>query len=744
MKPQSFSLEWGGRELVIETGKLAQQANGSCTVRYGDTVVLGTAVMSDTVREGMTFFPLMVEYEEKLYAAGKIKGSRFIKRETRPSDDAVVTARLIDRAIRPLFDQKARNDIQVILTALSFDGENDTDIVGFIAAAASLAISDIPFNGQLAAVRVGQIASEDGTKKEWVLNPTYEARAKSAMDMIIAGDGERVIMIEAEGKEFPEADAIEAIAFAQKHIRKVVDLIGKVRAAVGEPKRVMDVPQDDEAAAAEREMKTKVEAFIRARAPEELFGEPKATKAERKAAVGTLSAMFDATLQEEQVGKEKRKVALDMLHDAVEGEITRAILERDQRADGRALTEIRTLTAEVGLLPRTHGSALFSRGETQVLSVVTLGAPSDQQIVEGLEPEEKKHYMHHYNFPPFSVGEVKPLRGASRRDIGHGTLAEKALVPVLPDKEKFPYTIRVVSEVLSSNGSSSMASVCGSTLALMDAGVPIRKPVAGIAMGLASDAAGRAKVLTDLQDLEDGTGGMDFKVAGTDTGITAVQLDTKTLGLSMDIVRETFRRAYDARMEILGVMAKALPAPRADLSKYAPRITALQINPELIRIVIGPGGKMINEIISKTGVDIDIEDSGLVMITAVDPVGAEKAIAWIKQLTREVKAGDVFEGKVTRIMDFGAFVEVTPNKDGLVHISELAPYHVNQVTDIVQLGQVIPVKVIEIDELGRINLSLKQTDYKDYPPAPEGPRSSFGGRPMQTGSRRGPPHRSRS
>ncbi len=748
MENKKFTTTWAGRDLIIETGKLAQQANGSCTVRYGDTVMLATAVMSKNIRDGIGYFPLMVDYEEKLYAGGKIKGSRFIKRETRPSDDAILTARLVDRSLRPLFNDVIRNDVQVILTTLSFDNENDTDIVALVAASAVLSISDIPWAGPIGGIRVGRIKSEDGTKHEWVLNPTYSARDKSDLDCVIAGTKEKVVMLEAGANEVPEDAMREAIAFGLTHMQPVITLIEKMQKEIGEPKRAMEKIEDDpETLKATEELKTKINEWLTKHIPTKLFNAKKLSKTERKEAIGEIHAELDQFLLDEQIGKDKRKEAGVIFEKAIERAVSQAILDSDKRVDGRSLTDIRPLSAEVALLPRTHGSAVFSRGDTQVLSIVTLGAPSDEQIVEGLEDEEKKRYMHHYNFPPYSVGEVSPLRGAGRREVGHGMLAEKALFPMLPDKETFPYVVRVVSEVLSSNGSSSMGSTCGSTLALMDAGVPIRKPVAGIAMGLASDETGRWKVITDLQDLEDGKGGMDFKIAGSADGITAIQMDTKTHGIGMDIVEKTLTQGKDARLKILAVMQEAIAAPRAELSQYAPRIISMRIKPEMIRVVIGPGGKMINEIIDKTGVDMDIEDDGLVFITSTNAEKAQEAVEWVKRLTREVVAGETFEGKVTRIMNFGAFVEILPRQEGLVHISELAPYRVNQVEDIVKIGQTIPVKVIEIDDMGRINLSLKQTDYKDYPPAPTGgdsaPHAGFGGgRPPQRsfggGGRGGP------
>ncbi|MBI4239758.1 polyribonucleotide nucleotidyltransferase [Candidatus Uhrbacteria bacterium] len=705
---KKFETEIGGKKLSVEIGKLAQQASGSVVCQYGDTTVLATAVMSATEREGIDFFPLQVEYEERLYAAGKIKSSRFIKREGRATDEAVLTGRLVDRAIRPLFPHGIKNEVQVILTVLSVDQENDPDVPAMIGAALALSISDIPWEGPLGGIRIGRINGE------WVINPSYEARVKSEIDLFIAGTHDKVLMLEAGAQQAGEEVCADAIEFCLKHLGKVCAFISDIQSQVGVAKKTVadlskkKVEEESEEETVSPEQIERVMNWIKEKAPAHLTTGANVTKKSRKASIGLMKTELEEHLKQEQVGKDKRKKLLALLDEEAEALVTRAILDKEQRVDGRALTEIRPLSVEVGVLPRLHGTGLFSRGETQVLSAVTLGAPGDEQILDGMEEVGKKRYMHHYNFPPYSVGEVKPMRGPGRREIGHGALAEKALLPVLPSKEEFPYTIRVVSEVLGSNGSSSMASTCGSTLALMDAGVPINAPVAGIAMGLASDTTGRYKILTDLQDLEDGEGGMDFKVAGTTNGITAIQLDTKTKGLTMEIVKETLQRARDARLQILDAMTAVIAAPRAELSRYAPRIVSLRINPDKIRDVIGPGGKVINEIIDATGVDIDIEQDGLVMVTSTNAEGMEKAVEWIKRLTREVKVGEMFEGKVMRTLDFGAFVEVLPRQEGLVHISELAPYRVKQVSDIVKIGQTVTVKVIGIDEQGRINLSMKR------------------------------------
>jgi len=715
MEVQKFETQWGGKTLSIEVGKLAQQTNGSCVVRYGDTVILATSALAEKSRDSVDFFPLSVEYEEKLYAAGKIKSSRFIKREGRPTDEAVMTGRMIDRSIRPLFPSGVRHDIQVIIECLSADMENDTDIPSLIGASCALAISDIPWAegvGHIGGIRVGRI---DG---EWVINPTFEARAKSDLEVIVAGTTEKSLMIEAAAKEVPEADMYQAIVFGQKHIKEATDLIAQVVAAVGKPKKAAETlkgPLSRETAeqrAAREAVVAKAEAFLAARIEDVLFSEPQASKVARRQASNKLTKELEAHLASEGIEEAMRKYGTEIVYGYIESAVSRFILKTGRRVDGRSLTDVRNLSAEVALLPRTHGTGLFLRGETQILSVATLGAPSDAQILDGMEEVGKKRYMHHYNFPPFSVGETGRIGGAGRREIGHGGLAERALLPVLPSKEDFPYVIRVVSECFSSNGSSSQASICGSSLALMDAGVPITRPVAGIAMGLASDdATGEYKVLTDLQDLEDGKGGMDFKIGGTSVGITTIQLDTKTKGLSQKIVEEALMQGRDARIKILEVMNKCIAAPRKELSPYAPRIETIKINPELIRNVIGPGGKVINEIIAVTGVSMDVENDGTITICSANKAGLERAVQWVKDITREVAVGELFkEGKVVRLMDFGAFVELVPGKDGLVHISELAPWRVGKVSDIVNIGDVIPVKVIEIDELGRVNLSHKQAN----------------------------------
>jgi len=708
-----FSTEIGGKELKIEIGKYAHQTNASCTVQYGETVVLATVCMSKSIREGIDFFPLMVDYDEKLYAAGKIKGSRFIKREGRASDEAILSGRLIDRSIRPLFNDTLRNDVQVVISVLSFDMENDADVIALNAASCVLAISDIPWNGPIAAVRVGRIKSKlKPDKFEFVLNPTYEQRKKSDLDLVVSATKDEAVMIEAGAKEIPEDVMYEAIKFAMKHLKDVLKVINEAVKKTGKEKINLVKEVDGEEQKVIEMVKNKVREIVSSKIKEIFSG--KLNKKEYTTKVDELKVEVNEILRDDNdVSKEARNQGLKVLEDMLFEATRDLVLNKKIRVDGRGIDKVRDLSAEVSLFPRTHGSGLFQRGETQVLSVVTLGSPSDEQTLDTMEEDSKKRYMHHYNFPGFSVGETRPMRGPGRREIGHGALAEKALLPVLPSKEEFPYTIRVVSEVLGSNGSSSQASICGSSLSLMDAGVPIKKPVAGIAMGLITDSKNRKKyeVLTDIQGIEDHSGDMDFKVAGTKDGITAIQLDIKLDGITMKVVEETLKKAKLARLHILDVMKQAITEPRKELSKYAPRIYTLHIDPEKIKDVIGPGGKMINEIIDKTGVAIDIEQDGNVFVSSTTSEGADEAIEWIKNLTKEVEAGEIYQGKVTRLMDFGAFVEVLPGKEGLVHVSEMAPFRVGSPADAVKEGDTVPVKVKEIDSQGRINLTFIGTDF---------------------------------
>ncbi|MEA2088380.1 MAG: polyribonucleotide nucleotidyltransferase [Patescibacteria group bacterium] len=697
----SFSMEWGGRTLSVEKGRLANQTTCSLRVQYGETVVLATVVRSKEKREGINYFPLMVDYEEKLYAAGKIKGSRFIKREGRPTDEAVLNGRMVDRAIRPLFNDKDRNEIQVILSILSVDQENIPGVIALIAASFALHISPINWKGPIGGVRIGRI------DEKFIVNPTYEELEKSDLDLIVAGTDKKIIMIEAGAKEVKEDIMFEAMEFAKKQITPLIEFIEKIAKKLPEQEKIAIEEEQENSAL------PLIEKFLNENLEKHLFDKSLKTKVERKEKLDLLKENLLQHLISNNIEEDDAKIAIKKMNEYVDSAVSEAIIKNEQRVDGRNIDEVRKLSSDVAILPRTHGSGLFNRGETQVLSVVTLGPPSAEQLLDGMEENGTKHFMHHYNFPPFSVGETGFMRGPGRRDIGHGALAEKALFPVLPSKDDFPYTIRIVSEVLSSNGSSSMGAVCGSTLSLMDAGVPIKKPVAGIAIGISSNKdMSEWKVLTDIQDLEDGEGGMDFKVAGTCDGITAIQLDTKTLGINSEITKEALQKALKARLKILDVIKNTIKEPRKDLSKYAPRVISLKINPDKIRTVIGPGGKMINKIIDETGASIDIEDDGTVFISSVDNESMDKAVQWVKDLTHEVKAGELYKGTVMRIMDFGAFVEVLPGQEGLVHISELSYGHTNKVEDVVKMGDVIPVKVIEIDSVGRINLSYKDTQPK--------------------------------
>jgi polyribonucleotide nucleotidyltransferase len=740
---KTFSTEWLGRTLTIKTGKLALQADAAVTVQYGDTVIMATVVESKTERAGIDFFPLSVEFEERLYAAGIIKGSRWIKREGRPSDDSILTGRMVDRAIRPLFDDSSRKDVQVIITVLSVDQENDHDVISLVAASAALAISGIKWNGPISAVRVGRVNGELN------LNPTYKDRETSDLDLIVSGTEHKVIMIEASANEVKEADMLKAIIAGQENLQAPIELIKKMKKEIGsvkekkEKEKLFDQEQLTEAKSLAEAEKIASD-WLNKNIKKFLFDKTYYTKGERKSAVTDIKINLDKFLFEKGIAHEYReKILFGLTTKMVEAEVTNAIINEGKRVDGRKLDEIRLLSAEVGVLPRNHGAGLFSRGETQVMSIVTLGSPGMEQMLEGLEGQGKKRYMHHYNFAPYCVGEAKPLRGAGRREIGHGALAEKALVPVLPAKEDFPYTIRVVSETLGSNGSSSMGSTCASTLALMDAGVPIKKAVAGIAIGLASNEdMSKWEVITDLQDLEDGNGGMDFKVTGTADGLTAIQLDTKTTGLTDEIIAKTLTQGRAALDQILGIIKEAISEPRAELSKYAPRIYTLNIKPERIGAVIGPGGKIINEIIAATGVAIDIEDTGLVMITGTDAEKCAEAVRRVKEIVHEFEAGEIYTGKVVRILDFGAFVELTPGQDGMVHVSELAPYRVGRPSDFINIGDMVTVKIKEVDDQGRINLTMKGLEenanlWKDEKGKQEGNGTFGGGRTPRSGDSRG-------
>ncbi|MBU0613490.1 polyribonucleotide nucleotidyltransferase [Patescibacteria group bacterium] len=706
---QTFETEIGGTKLSLETGRLAGQAHGSCTIQYGDTVVLATAVINPDYDEDRGFFPLTVDYEEKMYAAGKIKGSRFIKREGRPTDEAVLTARLIDRSIRPFFAEGMKHEVQVVLTVLSVDQENDPDFVSLLAASCALGISPIPWNGPIAGVKVVQV---DG---EWVLNPTYEVAEKSPFELLLVGIEDRVAMIEFEGKEVDEKTVEDAVNFGHEHIEGLMTFINDVQKKIGKEKMLLEYGEPNEEEKKEAEHVEEIVKKYTTENGSKVFAEKE--KDAQKKAMQTLMDELEETLKEDnKVTKEGRVKGLKMVEGIIDDIACKKILEEGIRPDGRGVDDIRSLSAEVGILPRTHGTGLFNRGETQVLSVVTLGSPGDEQLLDGMEISGKKRYMHHYNFPGFSVGEVKRMMSANRREIGHGALAEKAIVPLLPDQEKFPYTIRVVSEVLSSNGSTSQASICGSSLALMDAGVPISSPAAGISIGLmANEDMSDYKLLTDIQGLEDHIGLMDFKVAGTRKGITAMQVDIKNNGLTLEVVKGALEKAKIARGKILDVIEQTIPAARSELSEYAPKIVPIQIDPDKIRDLIGPGGKIINEIIDETGVQIDIEDDGLVMVTADKDSKLDEALDWIKGVTSDPEVGEVYEGKVIKIVadrnsgkEIGALVELAHGKDGMVHISQLAHEHVNTVSDKLKVGDIAKVKVMGVDkERGRVELSIK-------------------------------------
>lgn len=703
MESKRISCKIGEADFVFETGKLAGQADGAVLARVGDTVVLATAMMSKGVRNNIDYFPLLVDYEEKLYAAGKIKGSRWIKREGRATDDAILKGRVIDRTLRPMFPEGMRNDVQIIATILSYDGVNEPDILSVTAASMALAISRIPYDGPVAGVRVGKI---DG---QYIINPTHEQEEKSSMDLIVCGTGDHIIMVEMGAKLVTEEEIVEGIKFAQEYLDILVKTQIEFARQINIPKAEPIIVKPHDAVMAKvKELLTpeKIEAAVYVK-----------VKAQRDINVAALTKeICDAVvlaLGEIEGVDDVAKEAAGAVDKVLKKYQQKQILEHERRVDGRSLTETRPITCEVGILPRTHGSALFTRGETQALTTVTLGSKGDEQLLDGMEDPtdgRAKRYIHHYNMPGYSVGEVQPLRGAGRREIGHGMLAERAVEVVLPEQESFPYTMRLVSEILSSNGSTSMASTCGSTLALMDAGVPIKHIIGGCAMGLVMDEENPSnfKVLTDIAGIEDFNGHMDFKVTGSDKGVTALQLDMKVKGLSANILEKALQQAKPARIHILSKMTQAIAAPRADLSPYAPRITSFKIKPDKIREVIGSGGKIINEIIAKCpGVKIDIEDDGLVMVTSTDAESSAKAVKWIQDIVREVEPGEIFEGKVTRLMDFGAFVEVLPGKEGLVHISQLANYRVARVEDVVNVGDSLKVQVSEIDDQGRINLTHK-------------------------------------
>lgn len=689
MKIISKSIEIGGKKLLLEAGRFAGQANAAIIARYGDTMVLAT-VVSSSPREDLDYFPLYVEYIERLYAGGRIKGSRWVKREGRPSEEATLTARLIDRSVRPLFPEGYKNEVQVIITVLSVDAENDADIPAICATSAALALSDIPWDGPVGGVRVGFVPRNG--EETFIINPTYQDLEYSEMDLIISGTQDAVIMIEGGAKGIPEKTVLKALQFAQEEAVKVVQLIKALQKEVGQKKQSFKEERLDAT------LVKKIEKEI-GRDLERLVPQL-ATKKESRESLEELKAALVEKYEEE-----KRTTVLKVVEELIKKTIRTAILEKGKRPDGRKPEEIRPLKIEVGILPRTHGSAMFARGNTQVLTVTTLGSPSLEQLIESMTGEETKRYIHHYYMPPFSVGDTGRLGWPSRREVGHGALAEKALELVIPAEEKFPYTIRVVSEIMSSNGSTSMAAVCGSTLSLMDAGVPIKEPVAGMAMGLVSKN-GKTVILSDILGLEDFHGDIDFKVAGTREGITALQMDVKIRHLTPKLLEKIIIQARQGRIYILDEMLKVLPASRKQISKFAPKISILHIPVEKIGEVIGPGGRTIREIIEKTGAAVDIEDDGTVNISGTDKESVDQAIAWIKGLTREIKAGEIFEGTVRRIQPFGAFVEIGPGKEGLVHVSQMSTEYVSDPKKVVSVGQKVKVRVREVDERGRINLSM--------------------------------------
>ncbi len=686
LKPQSFECEIGGRKLIIETGKLAEQATAAITVRYGDSVVLVTVCISDKPREGGDFLPLTVDYEERLYAVGKIPGG-FIRREGRPSQEATLACRLTDRPLRPLLPKEWRKDIQLVITVLSADQENDPDILAVIGSSAVLSMSEVPFAGPVGAVHVGYI------NNELVLNPTLAQLEDSLLDLVVASTREAIVMVEAGAKEISEDIVFKAIQFGHETNQDIIRLQEQLQQACGKPKVEAPVSRIN------TDIVSAFSPIVNEKLAQALSYSDKSQREQ------LLSELKKELV--ERLGEFPKEDVLSALDAKVKAEIRASLLERRQRVSGRSLTEVRPINCEIGLLPRTHGSALFTRGQTQVLTITTLGSTRKEQQLDGLGIEETKRFIHHYNFPPFSNGEVGRIGTPGRREIGHGALVERSLEPVIPKDEDFPYTIRLVSEVLSSSGSTSMASVCASSLSLMDAGIPIKSAVAGIAMGLVTDDKGNFAILTDIEGTEDNYGDMDFKVAGTGAGITGVQMDTKLKGLSMEIVEKTLNQARGARLFILDVMNQTISSSRPALSRYAPRMYKITVATDKIGSVIGPGGKMIRSIIDETKTTIDIDNDGTVLIGSTDEASARKAIQIIESLTKEAEVGGIYTGKVTRILNFGAMVEILPGKEGLVHVSELADYRVANVEDVVKVGDEVMVKVIDIDNLGRLNLSRR-------------------------------------
>ncbi|WP_195939641.1 polyribonucleotide nucleotidyltransferase [Romboutsia sp. 1001713B170131_170501_G6] len=683
-----FKMDLAGRELSVEIGKIAELASGSAILRYGDTMVMVNVSKSSAPRDGIDFFPLSVDYEEKLYSVGKIPGG-FLKREGKPSEKAILTSRLIDRPIRPLFPKGFRNDVQVVATVLSVDQDCTPDIVAMIGSSVALSISDIPFNGPTGSVLIGLV---DGA---FVVNPTAEEREKSSMHLVVSGTKDAIMMVEAGAEEIPDEIMLEAILFAHEEIKKIVEFIEKIAAEVGKEKMEVVLHQVDE------DVEKAVREFASEKMAEAIKTFEKLERMEKMDAVKAETFEHFA-----EIAEEFEQDIEETLHAIIKEEVRKLIVHENVRPDNRKLDEIRPIWCDNGFIPRTHGSGLFTRGQTQVMSIATLGALGDVQILDGLDEEESKRYMHHYNFPAYSVGEARPSRGPGRREIGHGALAERALLPVLPSKEEFPYAIRVVSEVLSSNGSTSQGSVCGSTLSLLDAGVPLKDMVAGIAMGLIKHD-NKVAVLSDIQGMEDHLGDMDFKVAGTENGITAIQMDIKIAGIDEQVLRDALTQAKAGRIHILNEMRKTISEPKPELSKYAPKIVTMNINPDKIRDVIGPGGKVITKIIDETGVKIDIEQTGEVFIAGTDADMIKLAQKLINDIVAEAEVGKTYTGKVTRIMNFGAFVEILPGKEGLLHISHIAHERVAKVEDVLNIGDEVEVKVTEIDEKGRVNLSRK-------------------------------------
>lgn len=691
LEKKIFETTIAGKKLSVEFNAIASQANGSVFVTYGDTTVFATSVMSRSTRDTLDYFPLTVDYEEKYYAAGRILGSRFVRREGRPSEEAILVGRLIDRTIRPLFDHRIRHDVQVVASTVSLDEEHSPDVIAIFAASIALLTSDIPWRGPVSAVRIARVDDK------LTINPTDAERARATLDLVVSGGGGYVNMLEGKAKEIPEDQFLEAIEFALKEINQLNAFQQDIASKIGKEKIM---PHIEEAPSAARELFDK---HFSARLADALW---MPHKKHREHTLGDLKSEW-MRASSEQFPDMRGGVAADLFEDAINDIVHENAIKHGRRPDGRGMQEVRPLLAETKILARTHGSGLFFRGDTHILSVVTLGAPSDELLIEGMDVRTKKHFIHHYNFPPFSVGETGRMGSPGRREIGHGALAEKALEAIIPPKEEFPYTIRIVSETLSSNGSSSMGSVCASVLALMDAGVPIKTPAAGIAMGLMMESDTNYKVLTDIQGPEDHHGDMDFKAAGSRTGVTAVQMDVKIKGVTPAILRDALHDARAARIHILDVLEKTISSPRETLSPYAPRIIRMQIPIDKIRDVIGPGGKMINEIIAETGAQIDIEQTGDIFITSPSEEGGRRAEEKIKAITKEFTAGETVTGVVSRIFEFGAMVEIAPKQEGLVHISELANFRVGKVTDIVNLGDTVTAKIIEIDSMGRINLSIK-------------------------------------